>query len=246
MNKTIKISLIVLFAIILTGGGVYGWNWYIQNQVIKQVDSFDECEKIKGAKITQTAPATCHLPNGRSFSEPLSDEEKIALIPIIEDQFGEWSYKQITIKDAKFSIYLPEDATIDTLEENQFGGYNQITSITVPQREKLTNQTIDLVKDKWFKLGIYVDLNLSGGSLSEQINLFAKNVSDAEPSEITKEKLTMINSNCEGYKFQIQAVSEPVYYAVKCKDSVYFLTGGQDPGTDENLAEKVVITLKEK
>lgn len=158
--------------------------------------------------------------------------------------FGDWSYQKFnTWYDVSFSLYLPEDFTVDFLDKLKFEVGEGIATITVPQKDKLTSRKIDLVDDKWFSLAAYFDVNLGSMTLDEWIEFFAEHQGFSK-EEIISEDITMINKNIKGKVVMLRGISQPTWYVVSFDDHIAFFTGGQDPGTDTDLAKRVVSTLK--
>lgn len=69
----IVVGIVVLVGIV--GGGYY----FIQQQKIKNINSFEECAKVY--PVMESYPARCATPDGRSFTQELSEEEKKKIIP---------------------------------------------------------------------------------------------------------------------------------------------------------------------
>lgn len=171
------------------------------------------------------------------------------------DAFGEWSYQVVK---GVFSIYLPQESTVDLALTNKFSlnGCEGIASITVPKKEKLEKQLINLGTDKWFQFSVYIDQNYTNLSLVQWIKNFTKNsdisdevTSGGFKSELDESDMTdviMVNKNITAKEFPGNHFSAPMYYAVKLPNNYIILfTGGQDPGTDSELARMVISTVKE-
>lgn len=78
MQKGFTPVFILIAAIVLAlgAGGLY---FFQKQQAIKKINSFEEC--AKHYPVTMSYPGQCHTPDGRTFIQPLSDEEKKKLIP---------------------------------------------------------------------------------------------------------------------------------------------------------------------
>jgi len=186
-----------------------------------------------------------NLPSEQNKTQQYNKIESTA-INMGTTAFGKWSYKNINVDyGIDFGLYLPEDSTVDTLTKSrriiEIG--EAIGGITVPTEEKFTSRKIDLVDDKWFQLGINFDVNLASMTLDEWIEFFAKQQGFSK-KEITSEDMTMINENIKGKIVILQGISQPIWYVVNFNDHIVFFTGGQDPGTDTDLAKKVISTLR--
>ena len=72
-------AALVLLGVAIGAGGFY---WY--SATTRPVTTFDECVKANGSQVTLMYPGTCTTKNGKTFTQPLTDEEKKRLIPPTE------------------------------------------------------------------------------------------------------------------------------------------------------------------
>ncbi|MCL5794833.1 MAG: hypothetical protein M1338_00525 [Patescibacteria group bacterium] len=221
---TILIAFMVLIILIL--GFVSGYYYF----------------KNKDVKTTSTAtPTTTSTPTSTATATATATSTASAT-PAIDmgtNKYGDWSYKKI---NEQFSLYLPADYTVDTITPgwvlDRVG--TSIASVTVPEKSKITSQKIDSINDLWFQFSCFLEPNIASMSIDGWITNFAQN------NDVKISKITMVNSSYQGRKFQIQAISQPVYYLVQFGNYFALFTGGQEPGSDSgaSLAEKVITTLK--
>lgn len=78
--------IVILIGAVLIGvvaaGGVY---YFQKQQTIKKINSFEQCSKA-GYSVMESYPARCNTPDGRSFTQVISREEKKKLIPPKNDK----------------------------------------------------------------------------------------------------------------------------------------------------------------
>lgn len=75
--------VVILLAVVIFAGLVYGTYFYFQQQRIKNINSFEECAKYY--PVMESYPTQCNTKDGRSFTQKLSEEEQKRL----EDEFKE-------------------------------------------------------------------------------------------------------------------------------------------------------------
>lgn len=68
--------ILILLALVLCGAWVG-----VQKLAVLSVNSFEECQKIKGAITQESYPEVCRLPDGRAFIQVLTPEEQKRLVP---------------------------------------------------------------------------------------------------------------------------------------------------------------------
>lgn len=103
MQKGFALIFILIAAIVLaaSAGGIY---YFQKQQAIKKINSFDECAKA-GYPIMESYSARCATPDGRSFTQELSEEEKRKLIPPIDTT----NWRTYTDKENGYLINYPKD-----------------------------------------------------------------------------------------------------------------------------------------
>lgn len=148
---------------------------------------------------------------------------------------------------------------MDLALTNKFSlkGYEGIASFTVPKKEKLEKQEINLSTDKWFQFFIYIDQDYTNLSLVQWIKNFTKieNYQNSEEAgmgfkqeldESDIRDVIMVDKSITAKEFPGNHISAPTYYAIKMPNNYILLfTGGQDPGTDLDLVKMVISTVKE-
>lgn len=87
MQKGIGAIITLVGGILLAcalGGGFLLYQNYSKSQIQKSIVDFDSCVKA-GNPVTASYPGICRTSDGRSFVQPLTDEEKKKLIPPSDD-----------------------------------------------------------------------------------------------------------------------------------------------------------------
>ncbi len=75
--KPIYGALILIAGVLVGVGGFAAYREYRNVSVA----TFDECVKASGSKMTLMYPGTCTTRDGKTFTQPLSDEERERLRP---------------------------------------------------------------------------------------------------------------------------------------------------------------------
>jgi len=155
----LKIILLSILGIIVTGGIIY---LYLQNQQLKnevKVTNFKECSEVKGAQIRESYPSVCVLPSGKSFTEELTPEQESRLVPP----------QETTIKP---SISSTPDETKDwrTFTGNSFVYSNSVYSgysIKYPSTCSLAGNSILICKTIHGNTTLIIDAGGHGGGIME-------------------------------------------------------------------------------
>ncbi len=103
-----NIWVVFLAVAAIAVSGIVGF-WWKQKQATTPTQplTWEECLKIPGAITTAMYPGTCNAPDGRSVTQPLSEEEKKNLVPPIADKTAGW--KTYTNSVMGFSVKYPPD-----------------------------------------------------------------------------------------------------------------------------------------
>lgn len=91
----IGIVLVIIFFVILVIG------IFVKKQAAFAVDSYEKCLKVKGAQMLLTYPSQCVTPDGKSFTQPLSEEEKKNLLPPVDSEEKTWEEAKEDFEDCE-------------------------------------------------------------------------------------------------------------------------------------------------
>ena len=113
MQKGFSLIIILVGVAVLAAAG-FGVYYFQKQQAIKNINSFEECAKA-GYPVTAMFPATCRTPDGRIFTQILSEEEKKKLQPpestSSTDETSNW--KTYTDKNYNFTFKYPDSFESD-------------------------------------------------------------------------------------------------------------------------------------
>ena len=111
-----------LLLALLLGGGFYLYQNYSKDQFNKSVVDFASCARA-GNPVTASYPGTCRTSDGKSFVQPLSDEEKKKLVLPTESSSSadlvdivDWK----TYENDWYSIQYPASWRIESKETSLF------------------------------------------------------------------------------------------------------------------------------
>jgi hypothetical protein len=82
-RRNVKILLLVSFVLLFLGAAGYGAAYFAKQKKIKNIKTFEDCAKA-GYPVSESYLEQCRMPDGRSFTRELSDEEKKKLTPPAE------------------------------------------------------------------------------------------------------------------------------------------------------------------
>lgn len=120
MQKGIAGLFLVLLILVISGtvvGTAFLFNKYKQNSLNQKITDYDSCIKLQPnvPRIT-IYPGVCSAPDGRSFTQPISDEEKRKLVPPTISQNASAAaglltenWKVYTDKENRFSFKYPPE-----------------------------------------------------------------------------------------------------------------------------------------
>ncbi len=91
----IGIVLVIVFFVILVIG------IFVKKQAAIAVDSYDKCVKINGSQVTAMYPGQCTTPDGKTFTQPLSEEEKKDLLPPVDVEEETWEEAKEDFEDCE-------------------------------------------------------------------------------------------------------------------------------------------------
>jgi len=122
INKT-SICLIIIFILLASAG--LGAAFYLKQQKIKKISNFEQCGQA-GYPILESYPAQCKTPDGRTFVQELTDEEKAKLQPPLtcKDLCGDGICQEIVCATigcpcAETSESCPKDCAGEQSDNNQ-------------------------------------------------------------------------------------------------------------------------------
>ncbi len=118
----VLIFLIVGILILAAIGGMY---FFQKREAIKKISSFEECNKA-GYQVFLSYPGKCHTPDGRSFIEPISEENKKKLqSPSSSDETANWK----TFSNNNYSFKYPVDWSIQDQPKDSTNRYSEVVNI---------------------------------------------------------------------------------------------------------------------
>lgn len=68
-------------ALLLIGAAIGAGGYFLYSSRTSPVTSYEACVKANGSQVTLMYPGTCTTKDGKTFTQPISDEEKKRLIP---------------------------------------------------------------------------------------------------------------------------------------------------------------------
>ena len=150
MQKGFSLIIILVGVMVLAavGSGVY---FLQKQQAIKNIKSFEDCAKA-GYPITAISPPTCRTPDGRIFTQILSEEEKKKLQPpqatSSADEIANW--KIYVHPQLKYSLEYPPnwsggEKDLRTTDYESYKDF-QIFSPNFSGKERSTTGAIILVR----------------------------------------------------------------------------------------------------
>ncbi len=116
------IFFVALILVLLTVAGVFAYqNWQLRQQ-LNTLTTYKECLKAPGSILQESYPATCVARNGKSFTQPLTDEEKKKLQP--SDEPTDWT--TYTSKKYQYKINIhPDWKTLAGSPEEKFFNFRK-------------------------------------------------------------------------------------------------------------------------
>lgn len=107
-NALRLIILSVLFIVLLA---ITGYYFFMRSRQTMLINSYETCTAAPGSKIQESYPATCVTEDGRSFTQPLTDEQKQNLEPPVDTS----TWKTYSNNSFGFSLTYPSDWDIQEL-----------------------------------------------------------------------------------------------------------------------------------
>lgn len=121
MQKGFARPAVLIMALFLLIGGDFLWSKVLVN---KFITDYKSCVKYKPFKpVLLMAPGVCSSPDGRRFTQELSEETKKYLIPPMDASNSDdetTSWKTYTNEKYKYTFKYPEDISFEESENGKF------------------------------------------------------------------------------------------------------------------------------
>lgn len=142
MNKKGNILVLIITTIAILGIAVGGYFVWQKSQPVKPL-TWETCIKTKDAILQTSYPGKCVLPDGRSITQPLSDDEKKSLQPPINTTTSTKTYIDTKYN---FKIDVPANWTYQIYPANNDHPYEIIFD---PQSKIPLPLPVISVKENW-------------------------------------------------------------------------------------------------
>lgn len=167
-NKFFILFVFISFLLaFLIGGIILGQN-YSDQKKIKLINDFETCATA-GYPITQSYPATCKTPDGRSFTQELTEEEKENLD--LQSSTADWK----TYAGNGFSFKYPSNWSVDSSKSDSIiiGPLSTINHIGQTVPEYVSSYITLNIKDSIPNTDLikYSKIDSSLGAVWENINI---------------------------------------------------------------------------
>lgn len=234
MQKGIGAIITLVGGILLAcalGGGFLLYQNYSKSQIQKSIVDFDSCVKA-GNPMTASYPGICRTSDGRSFVQPLTDEEKKKLIPPSTEPSIQETTNEKTYKDTNITFNYPSNIN---LHKNNEEVYLELWGPTQK-------------KDTEFYDGInfgFTKGELEGKSLKVVVEQAIER--SKENGEILIPLTNVKLAGVEGYKYRAQGLGEVEYTFLPMKNSYLIIRNTTNDPTNKGFQEtvdQILQTLK--